>query len=36
MSDGGWDRDPLVTLRALLALRYEQGNWQTWRHKRRS
>jgi hypothetical protein len=33
MSDGGWDRDPLVTLRALLALRYEQGNWQAWRQQ---
>lgn len=31
MSDGGWD--PLAALRALIALRYEQRNWQAWRQQ---
>lgn len=31
MSDGEFD--PLSTLRALIAQRYEQGNWQVWRQQ---
>ena len=31
MNHGEWE--PLAALRALIQLRYEQGNWHAWRQQ---